>query len=505
MQPDQDTPHRPTLSDTRPKPPARPAAPTEPTLPVRPKKPRPPQDRRLLVLFGILGAIALVVVVALVAALIALTRTMPVTVVVEGSAYQTQTRANTVDDLLRQLQIALNDGDTVSPPLDSPITSDLVIRIERARTVTLTVDGQSQLLLTPLTNPADILNSVGLTAGDTDRVLVDGSQANPADLPLWPIPATRILLKHAIPLQIDDAGQERTVHTTSDTVGDALFDAGITVYLADQVTPELNTPISAGLQVRIQRSIPVSIIADGAMVKTRTQGKTVADALSDAGIALLGLDYTVPSEAAPLQPGIVIRIIHVREETVVEQQTLPFDTIYQGDPALELDQTQLAQAGQPGLQEARTRIRYENGVEVSRQAEGTLTVQPAQNRIISYGTNIVLRTLDTPSGPVQYWRVIRMYATSYSPKALGGDNITATGRTLTTGIVGIDPTVIPYGTQIYVPGYGVGVAADTGGPRSTHLWIDLGYSDDEYRPWSQYVEVYILAPVPDHVEYTLPP
>jgi 3D (Asp-Asp-Asp) domain-containing protein/peptidoglycan hydrolase CwlO-like protein len=39
---------------------------------------------------------------------------------------------------------------------------------------------------------------------------------------------------------------------------------------------------------------------------------------------------------------------------------------------------------------------------------------------------------------------------------------TATGVPTSTGVVAVDPAVIPLGTRMYVPGYGEGVAADTG-------------------------------------------
>jgi 3D (Asp-Asp-Asp) domain-containing protein len=125
------------------------------------------------------------------------------------------------------------------------------------------------------------------------------------------------------------------------------------------------------------------------------------------------------------------------------------------------------------------------------------------NHIIGYGTNIVLRTIDTPEGPRQYWRRLRMYATSYHPAALGGDNVTATGRILTKGIVASDPRVIAYGNTLYIPGYGEGVMADTGSARSG-LWIDLGYDDANWVSWSRWVDVYLLAPVPDNIRYLLP-
>ena len=39
---------------------------------------------------------------------------------------------------------------------------------------------------------------------------------------------------------------------------------------------------------------------------------------------------------------------------------------------------------------------------------------------------------------------------------------TATGVWPEVGTVAVDPSVIPYGTRLYIPGYGFGVAQDTG-------------------------------------------
>ena len=40
---------------------------------------------------------------------------------------------------------------------------------------------------------------------------------------------------------------------------------------------------------------------------------------------------------------------------------------------------------------------------------------------------------------------------------------TATGAPTGWGVVAVDPSVIPLGTRLSIPGYGSGVAADTGG------------------------------------------
>jgi 3D (Asp-Asp-Asp) domain-containing protein len=63
-----------------------------------------------------------------------------------------------------------------------------------------------------------------------------------------------------------------------------------------------------------------------------------------------------------------------------------------------------------------------------------------------------------PTAPAGHGRTITVTATGYS---LTGT--TATGVAVGYGIVAVDPSVIPLGTHMTVPGYGEGVAADTGG------------------------------------------
>ncbi len=476
----------------------------------RPRRPRAHERRRswrsrpLLILIAIGGAVTFGLIVFLIAVVISGAQTTPVVVIVSGEANAIRTRANTVAELLTNLGILLEDGDTLNPPANTAISPDLVIRVEKARSVTLTVDGAMRIFRTPLTNPAEILASAGLKVGSTDRVLVDGTQTNVDDLSVWPVPATHILLRRAMPIRIDDGEKQKKVDTTGETVGEALFDAGVTLYLADGVSPDLSTPLTANMTIKVRRSTPVTIAIDGESIETRTQGTTVADALADAGVALQGLDFSRPAESDPIHAGMRVQIVRVHEEIETQQSALPFDVVYQADATLPLDQSAMTQAGHEGVQETHVRVRYENGVEAGRETEDTTVTQPPVNKVISYGTNVVIRSVDTPDGPREYWRVIHMYATSYHPSALGGDSTTATGHTLAKGVVAANTSILPYGTQIYVAGYGVGVVEDTGGARRSPLWVDLGYSDDDYHSWHQYVDVYVLTPVPANLDYRLP-
>jgi peptidoglycan DL-endopeptidase CwlO len=51
---------------------------------------------------------------------------------------------------------------------------------------------------------------------------------------------------------------------------------------------------------------------------------------------------------------------------------------------------------------------------------------------------------------------------------------TATGMPVGRGVVAVDPSVIPLGSRLYIPGYGNGVAADVGGGIQGNI-IDLWY------------------------------
>ncbi len=423
---------------------------------------------------------------------------------VAGAGRQVETRAQTVGQLLREQNIRLGRDDAISDALDSPLRADMTITIARARDVVLTVNGEQRQLRTPYDNPYDMLAQQGIAAHPQDDIRVNGVGVPASQLLLWSEPVTQIDIRQAVRVTIDDDGQTQTLQTSAATVGDALFEAGITLYLTDQVTPGLDTPLTHDTRVTIQRATPLFIEIDGITLETRVQGTTVGDALAEAGIALVGLDYSLPPEDQTIEAGITVTVLRVSEEIVSHTEEIPYETLTQADPETPLDQTRVLQGGQVGVRRYDTRVRYADGEEIGREPAGSEVVQQPQNRIIGYGTQIVLRTIDTPDGPKQYWRKIRAYATSYHPEALGGDSTTAIGMTLEKGIIAGDPEIIPYRTNLYVPGYGTGVMADTGGPRSSPYWVDLGYSDADWESWSGYVDVYLLTPVPENIDYRLP-
>ena len=144
-------------------------------------------------------------------------------------------------------------------------------------------------------------------------------------------PAWDLIEREALPIEVNrsvrlavyEGAVPYTIHTLAETVGEALRDAEITIYLGDEVQPSLGTPVSSGLRVLIRRSTPISMLVDGRHYRTRTQSRTVGDALAEAGVGLSGLDEVSPPLGARVYPDMQIRIARVWEEIAVEEEIAP--------------------------------------------------------------------------------------------------------------------------------------------------------------------------------------
>ncbi len=452
---------------------------------------------------GLVAFVALVLVAGTLAAGYQ-TTLMPVTLVVEGQARRLHTQQDTVATLLMDAGITLEPEDIVTPALDTALEPELVVDVRRAHPVRISTDGHEITVRTHATSVEAVLEEVRVSLGPHDEVEVEGDF-----LAAGPDPAS-ITVHRAVPFTLHEDGRATTLYTTAPTVGEALRRAGLTLYLADDVRPGLGERMAAGQQVYVDRSVPVAVQVDGRTLRTRTHREHVGEVLADLRVVLIGQDYTTPTLDAALGEDTTIRVVRVSEHFLIEQEPIPFDSIWQADPDMEIDHQRVLQEGAPGIFERRIRVRCEDGHEIARTVEDEYVAVPPTTKTFGYGTKIVVRTLDTPSGPVEYWRVIRMLATSYSAGTAGTPTTsayygrTATGMTMQHGIVAVDPREINLHSQVYVPGYGVGIAGDTGGGIKGRR-IDLGYDDDNLVLWYRWVDVYLLTPVPDWINYRLGP
>ena len=303
----------------------------------------------------------------------------------------------------------------MSHPGHERLREGMVISITPAREVEIVDSGSRHIVMTALDKPLDILREADIALSAADKVWVNGALADYDALPAWTVPARHIEIRRALRLSVIDDGQAVTIWSNAETVGEALFDAGIKLYLTDEVSPPLDSAVSDSLTIRIKRAIPVELMLDGVVIEARTNAGRVADVLTELNAPLFGLDYVRPAGDTAVSEGMLIEIVRVTEEVVSVSEFIPQSNRAQPDAELTLDQSAVVQAGRDGMRELRSRVRYENGLEISREHIESTVVEAPENRIVAYGTKVVpLGTINTPAGPRQYWRRLCMYTTSYN-------------------------------------------------------------------------------------------
>ncbi|MGQ0601361.1 MAG: G5 domain-containing protein [Anaerolineales bacterium] len=380
------------------------------------------------------------------------------------------------------LSLVLCLASCAAPPVARPV-------------VWVEADGKTVSVASTLNEPFEIVAEAGVVLGEADEVWADGVRVEAGSA--RDAAPVRITVRRAVTISIADSatpGETLIVQTAARTVGEALWQAGLRLTAADIVEPTPESAITPNLTITLIRARPLTIQADGRTLTMAVQPGSVTETLAQVGLALVGADYVLPVENG-------LRIVRVREEVITEQLTIPRETVYQAMPQVDIDTVQTLQAGADGALRRNIRVRYEDGVEVSRVAEAETLALAAAPRVIGYGTKITVRTVETADGVLEYWRAYTMYATSYSPARAGvprtarNYGITASGQPLTKGLVAIDRRYISFGTRMYVPGYGFALAADTGGGVKGRF-IDLGYDDGNYQSWARVITVYFLTPVP---------
>ena len=345
---------------------------------------------------------------------------------------------------------------------------------------------------------------------------------NPA-VPLW----VRLLLvlalvglwygfQRTLPLPFTAAGLRTTLSAAASTVGvTGPGDGGGTAAGSEAHSapnrvllppPEPEAPIGSAKAIRISgKNFAVGVC---------THVLTVEQALSGAGIALGALDRVEPALAAPLAEATNIRVIRVRQSQEHHQESVPFEHQRIYDPDLPLGLRQQVRAGSPGTLIRRIETFTEDGEVVSRKvAEDWLEDEP-RAAIVAYGTKRLsgpMASLEAAKNLPRYnavtsdtlavRRILHVVVTGYEagPRSTGkrpGDQwygFTSIGWRATPGIIAVDPNVIPYRTRLYVPGYGFGIAGDTGSAIVGHR-IDLFYNteQDAARWGRRNLSVYIL-------------
>lgn len=160
-----------------------------------------------------------------------------------------------------------------------------------------------------------------------------------------------------------------------------------------------------------------------------------------------------------------------KQETVtrVETRAIPYETVYEISRTVGPGRLITARKGQNGQVRRTFSVTLRGGRVVARRLVSTERRDPV-SALIYLG-----RAGFAPSrGNFTRHKVLTMHATAYDPSA-GRKRPTfrtATGRRAEFGVVAVDPRIIPLNSIVFVEGYGMAIAADTGRAIRGHR-IDL--------------------------------
>jgi uncharacterized protein YabE (DUF348 family) len=240
-------------------------------------------------------------------------------------------------------------------------------------------------------------------------------------------------------------GQQQEVGTLAGSVEGALDSAGLTVNEHDTVAPAVDTAISDGSQIVVERGrlltltidgqtkevwttattveealaelgqnpaayklsadrsreIPVAglavsadtlynaTVSDGGVAgaAVQTSAKTVGDLLTEQGVVVGPEDAVHPGLAAALADGLVIEVTRIATTTVTEEVEVPQPADQQvEDDSLDAGTSTVTQQGAPGKDSVTYQVTTTNGQQSAKNEASRTPITAAQATIVTVGT-----------------------------------------------------------------------------------------------------------------------
>ena len=316
---------------------------------------------------------------------------------------------------------------------------------------------------------------------ETEKNITAPPVENPAEKPVTTAGKD---VKEEQPVTVQPKEAEKDKTETPETVKENIPEkpAGVT---ATENTTGNKTEVSQPQEASRQK--PVRLHHFGLAKEFTTHQATVAGVLEDAKINMEGRTVYPPPETE-ITDGMVIHVLARKSFLSREEVEVPFGTQFIDDPELAFGDKKVEKEGVKGkdlvIFENITRAGHEQKIELDRKR-----VTEPVNAVVRQG---VAQSILTPNGYVKYKKVLYGEATAYTWGG-GASGHTSVGLYPKRGIVAVDPRVIPYYTKLYIPGYGMAIAGDTGGAIvGTRIDLFMDSLHECYQWGRRDVEIYIL-------------
>lgn len=202
-------------------------------------------------------------------------------------------------------------------------------------------------------------------------------------------PDYQVNIYRARPVTVIDGATRQKVVTPYQTAEHIAEDAGVTLYPEDTTKLERSTDIladGAGLQMVIDRATPLTLDLYGKKTTIRTQGETVGDMLKEKKIALGTSGRTSASLDTPITAGMSIRIWQEGKQTINVDEDVAFETEQVKDADRVVGYRAVQTPGKNGKRTVTYEIEIKNGIEVSRTEIASITLEQAIKQVEVVGS-----------------------------------------------------------------------------------------------------------------------
>ena len=296
----------------------------------------------------------------------------------------------------------------------------------------------------------------------------------------------------------ENTGKDVKVTTTAQTVGELLSEQGIEIENEDIVSKNTDEELVSGETIKITRALTINFNINSEVKTVKTHKSTVGDVIAE-NSSILGEGYELKgaSESARLYNNMTLNFSVPTDEIVTSTEKIAFETKYVDNADMMEGTEKVTQEGKSGVLEITKKQYYFDGKITKVEEISRKVVEEPVDTIIQVGTKKKEEPKPATSSNyidgLNYKKTITMKSTAYTANDAGCSGRTATGAKATKGIAAVDTSVIPFGTKLYIPGYGIAVAADRGGAIKGNR-IDLCYNtlSEAYSWGRRNVTVYVL-------------
>ena len=342
--------------------------------------------------------------------------------------------------------------------------------------VTIADGGKESVVTTTETEPIEILKEANIAINSGDKLNLTEFVSGEGG---------KISISRKNSINVDYNNSIQTYDVYSETVGEALDEIGAVLGKDDKVNFPLTDSVKDGMVIQIKTAFSVSVKADGKTTQLAFADGTVKDVLAKANITLNKHDYTKPSVNTPLEAGMKIKVYRVKYKTATKNAEISFETKKVKDKTLYKGTQKVAKKGSKGKKKISYSVRYVNGKEESREKVKEEIQKKPVTKIIKVGTKKKAPGADaTPNGVksrngYKLGQVISGRYTHYCACARcngNGRGITSSGRKITNGMKNpyyIACNWLPLGSVINVDGTNYTVVDRGGSGLSRRGRIDI--------------------------------